>query len=92
MRFKTILLLLLVRAALTAQAQIPAGNHITINADNVLVINGRKTFPIGFTLAPPPDSKAPNGKNGLEELADAGATFMRTGANGVNWSEENHCE
>jgi len=72
-----------------AQAAPPTGNRITINSDNVLLINGRKIFPIGFTLAPPPDSKAPNGKNGLEELADAGATFMRTGANGgVDWNEQ----
>ncbi|MDB6112829.1 MAG: hypothetical protein JWR69_4579 [Pedosphaera sp.] len=72
-----------------ARTEPPTGNRITINADNVLLINGRKTFPIGFTLAPPPDSRAPNGKNGLKELADAGATFMRTGANGgVDWNEQ----
>ncbi|HZQ46838.1 MAG TPA: hypothetical protein VFC07_07505 [Verrucomicrobiae bacterium] len=69
-----------------AQTEIQAGNHVTINQDNVLVINGRKVFPIGFTTAPQPDAKAPNGKNGLEELADAGATFMRTGAFQKDWS------
>src|SRR3954454_16731195 len=77
----------------SAQAETPAGNRITLNSDNVLLINGRKIFPIGFTLAPPPDSRAPNGKNGLEELADAGATFMRTGANGgVDWNDKTLAE
>lgn len=64
-----------------------AGNHVTINSDNVLVINGRKVFPIGFTMGPLPGAKAPNGKEGLQELADAGGTFIRTGAHGGDWDE-----
>lgn len=39
-------------------------------------------------MPPPPDGKAPNGKNGIQELADAGATFMRTGALADGWNEE----
>jgi len=54
-------------------------NKAVINSDLVLVIDGRKVFPIGFTLPPPPDGKTPDGKNGIAELASAGATFMRTG-------------
>ncbi len=65
-----------------------SGNRVTINSENVLVINGKKIFPIGFTMGPPPDAKAPNGKFGLEELADAGATFIRTGAKGSKWDEQ----
>ena len=57
----------------------------TINADQVLVIDGKKVFPIGFTTPPPPDGKTPEGRNGIEELADAGATFLRTGA---HWDAE----
>jgi hypothetical protein len=64
-----------------------AGNIVTINSENVLVINGRKVFPIGFTLAPLPDAHTPDGKNGLQELSDAGATFFRSGANGHAWDE-----
>lgn len=64
------------------------GNQVTINSDNILVINGRNVFPIGLTLGPPPDAKTPTGKNGLQELADAGATFIRTGAHGGDWTEE----
>jgi hypothetical protein len=64
-----------------------ARNVVTINSDNVLVINGRKVFPIGFTLGPPPGAKTPSGKDGLQELADAGGTFIRTGPQETNWAD-----
>jgi hypothetical protein len=50
-----------------------------MDPDNVLSINGKKTFTIGFTVPPPPDAKAFNGKPVLEEFRDAGAVFIRTG-------------
>jgi hypothetical protein len=82
--FKLLLVLILIQPILANAA----GNQVTINSDNVLLINGKKVFPIGFTLGPAPGTKAPNGKEGLQELADAGGLFMRTGANMTNWSEE----
>ena len=60
-------------------ADMESGSQVTINHDTVLVIDGKKVFPIGFTMPPPPDGKAPNGRNGIEELRHAGATFLRTG-------------
>jgi hypothetical protein len=65
-----------------------AGSRVTIDQDMVLVIDGNKVFPIGFTMPPPPDGQAPNGKNAIEELSDAGATFMRTGAWGGPWDDK----
>jgi hypothetical protein len=62
------------------------GSHVTINSDQVLVIDGQKVFPIGFTMPPPPDGMTPEGKNGIQELADAGANFMRTGATSDGWN------
>jgi hypothetical protein len=62
-----------------------APSRTAIDENLVLVIDGRKVFPIGFTLPPPPDGVTPEGKNGIEELAAAGATFMRTGAQGGDW-------
>src|SRR5438034_8532820 len=56
-----------------------AGTKVTINEDKVLLINGKKVFPIGFTMAPPPGAKAPNGRDGLQELHDAGGSFLRSG-------------
>ncbi len=65
-----------------------AGSRATISSDQVLVIDGQKVFPIGFTMPPPPDGKTPEGRNGIEELASAGATFLRTGAQGSGWTDE----
>jgi hypothetical protein len=58
-----------------------------INEDMVFVIDGKKVFPIGFTMPPPPDGKTPAGKNAIDELHDAGATFLRTGVMATNWDE-----
>lgn len=78
----------LLAAVLTSQPMVAAeGTKVTINSDQVLVIDGKKVFPIGFTMPPPPDVKAPSGKNGIEELHDAGATFLRTGTWGGPWDE-----
>src|SRR5687767_13424344 len=60
-------------------------SNVAINADGVLEIRSAdgkpplKTFLIGFIMPPLPDAKTPAGKNGIDELADAGATFLRTG-------------
>ncbi len=69
-------------------ADMESGSRVTINHDTVLVIDGTKVFPIGFTMPPPPDGKAPNGRNGIEELRRAGATFLRTGVMARPWDEE----
>ena len=54
-------------------------SRITIDQNQVLSIDGRKVFTIGFTLPPAPEAKAWNGKPALEEFRDAGAVFIRTG-------------
>lgn len=71
---------------LSAHICLGEGSHVIINSDQVLVIDGQKVFPIGFTMPPPPEGKTPEGKNGIQELADAGATFMRTGAASDGWN------
>jgi hypothetical protein len=60
---------------------------VTINADQVLVIDGKKVFPIGFTMPPPPDGKTPQTRGAIEELHDAGANFLRTGVMGTAWDD-----
>jgi hypothetical protein len=62
-------------------------SKVTISADQVLVIDGKKVFPIGFTMPPPPDGKTPQGKSAIEELHDAGANFLRTGVMGTTWND-----
>ena len=60
-------------------------SKVTIDpATRVLVIDGKKVFPIGFSNPPPLGKKSPSGKEGLQELADAGGSFIRTGTAG--WS------
>jgi hypothetical protein len=61
--------------------------HPAIDAHGVLVLAGRKVFPIGFTMPPPPDGRTPEGKEALAELHDAGANFLRTGPMGTAWND-----
>src|SRR5262245_14119972 len=51
-----------------------------------LKVAGKTLFPIGISLPPPPGGKTPGGRDGFEELAAAGVTFVRTGTAG--WNEE----
>jgi hypothetical protein len=75
---------LVLTGASVAVAEEHAGpNKVVINSDLVLEINGRKTFVIGFTLPPPPDSKAPNGRPAYEEIREGGGNFFRTGPMGA---------
>lgn len=61
---------------------------VTINPDGVLVVNGRKILPIGFSNGPPPDGRTPDGRAAFSEIKDAGGTFFRTGVRGNDrWSQ-----
>ncbi len=55
---------------------------VTINQDGVLVVNGRKIVPIGFSNGPPPDGRTPDGRPAFQEIKDAGGTFFRSGVRG----------
>jgi len=50
---------------------------VTVTAENILVINGRKVFAIGFSPGPPTNGKTPSGADALQELRDAGALLFR---------------
>lgn len=77
--------LILCLCAATASAQ---SSKITLNEDGVLLVDGKKVFPIGFTMPPPPGATTPDGKDGIQELYDAGGSFMRTGPSGKQgWDE-----
>jgi hypothetical protein len=49
-----------------------------------LLIEGSKVFPIGVSNPPPIGGTTPDGKDGLQQLAEAGVTFVRTGRG--DWS------
>jgi hypothetical protein len=44
-----------------------------------LLIAGKRVFPIVLSNPPPLGSRAPNGRDGLTEVAEAGVSFIRTG-------------
>jgi hypothetical protein len=61
--------------------------RVTIESGTgVLLVDGERVFPIGLTVGPPPNSKTPAGRNGLEEVAVNGVNFLRTGIE--DWSLE----
>jgi hypothetical protein len=62
-------------------------SRVAIDPDMALLADGKKVFPIGFTMPPPPGGKAPDGKDGIAELRDGGATFLRTGVMGGPWDD-----
>ena len=49
-------------------------------ATGVLLVDGRRVFPLVLSNGPPPGRKAPSGRNGLAEVAAAGVNFVRTGS------------
>lgn len=53
---------------------------VRIGADGVFRIGGALSFPIGFTTAPPPDGKTPDGRDAYAELRQFGAVHHRCGA------------
>ena len=55
-------------------------SRVTVDkATGALRVAGAKAFPLGLSNPPPLGGKAPNGVDGLKEVADGGATFIRTG-------------
>lgn len=65
--------LILIVPPLAAQT----GSVVTINSDKVIVINGRKVFPISLSPGPPTNGRTAAGDDALEELSDAGALIFR---------------
>src|SRR5258706_5597515 len=60
------------------------GSVVTVNADNVLALNGRKVFTIGFSPGLPNYGLTPSGGDALQELRDAGALLFRI-TQSSNW-------
>src|SRR5690242_6906682 len=67
--------------AMAIASQVAAQSKVTINSDQVLVINGRKVFPVGVMFPPAPGTKTPTGKWSWQELKDAGVLTARSGIN-----------
>src|SRR5919198_338257 len=52
---------------------------VTIDRTGVLVVDGRKVFPLGVSLPPLVGGKTPDGKDAWQELEAGGVSFVRTG-------------
>ena len=60
-------------------------SRVTIaGATGALRIAGAKVFPLGLSNGPPPGGTTPDGVDALKAVAEAGATFLRTGRG--NWT------
>ena len=60
-------------------------SRVTIDpATGVLVIDGKHLFPLGLSNPPSLGKTAPSGREGLEEVAQAGVSVIRTGRG--DWS------
>lgn len=58
---------------------------VTIDRQGILVIDGARVFPIGFTRAPAPDTVAPGGGDAYSTLASNGSVFHRCGVGPGQW-------
>ncbi len=61
-------------------------NTVGFNSDQVLLIDGKKVFPISIARPPWPDQKTPTGKNAYKEFSEAGINFLRTGQR--DWDDQ----
>jgi hypothetical protein len=73
-------------ASVLAAEPITKTAKITLDDAGVLVVDGKKVFPLALTVVPGPDDKAPSGKQAYAEFADAGVMFMRSGK--PSWDQE----
>src|SRR5437763_1643959 len=80
-------LALFAACTLASAAQAQTGSVVTVNADKVLVLNGHKVFPIGFSPGPPTNGKTSTGTDAMQELRDAGALLVRMSQT-ANWDSQ----
>ena len=84
-RFVQFLAVVLLLTGMIARAQ--SNSLVTINSDNVFVLNGRKVFPITLSPGPPTNGKTPTGADALDELRSAGALMFRI-AQSTDWNSQ----
>ncbi len=63
--------------AVVSVSMAQSASVVTVNSDNVLLINGQKKFVVGFSPGPPNNATTPEGVDGLQELRNSGALLFR---------------
>jgi hypothetical protein len=66
--------------------------RITIGSDQIILLDGKPVFPIGFTKAPAPDAKTPSGVSAYKELKSNGTVFHLAGPQPRKWGQEAEAE
>lgn len=79
--------MLLLLAVLSSQLHAQSNSVVTINPDKIMLLNGRKIFPITLSPGPPTNGKTPTGADALDEFRSAGALFFRIAQTG-NWNSQ----
>jgi hypothetical protein len=74
----------LVLGLLCLAGSVRAGSLVTVNSDNVMVVNGKKVFGLAVSPGPPTYGQAPGGADALDELRSGGMLFHRM-AFTANW-------
>ena len=80
---------LLAAVAAVAGAAVAVGVSLggtTSNADGVLLLNGKKVFPLVLAKGPDAGTTTPDGTNAFAEVADAGVTFLKLGPATTPWT------
>lgn len=62
-----------------AAGAIATAAKVTIGPHNIVLVDGKPAFPIGFMKGPPPGSKTPSGRDAYEELSSNGTVFHVAG-------------
>ena len=71
-------------AVLCLAGNAQAGSLVTVNSNNVVVVNGKKVFGLAVSPGPPTYGHAPGGTDALDELRSGGILFHRM-AFTANW-------
>jgi hypothetical protein len=79
-----VVLLLVCLASVLIARDTTAVTHVGFDTNMIINVNGRKVFPIGLTLPPPPTALSPTGTPAWQELKNAGVLFVRSGVN-TSW-------
>lgn len=67
------LALVLAAVSIGGAAQLAIGTH------QIILVDGKPAFPIGFMWAPPAGSKTPSGRDAYEELKSNGTVWQLVG-------------
>jgi len=73
--------------ALRPEVGDPPGAVVSVDSTGVLVIDGKKVFPVNVSQPPPLRGKTADGQDAFKELASGGVKFVRVGRS--NWDLAN---